>query len=135
MTGTQNAIARARTGAARQRPEQALQIQIVNALHMVAPDVLVNHVPNGGYRTPAEARAFKAMGVLPGWPDLQCSWAVGRIGFLELKADKGALTPAQDAMHATLREMGFEVAVARSVVEAVQALIDFGAPVRGRIAA
>ena len=75
------------------------------------------------------------MGVLPGWPDLQCSWAIGRMAFLELKADQGEPTDAQKAVHATLRGMGFQVAVARSGVEAGQALVDFGAPVRGRIAA
>ena len=117
------------------RPEQILQTQIVNALRLSAPDVLAFHVPNGGYRTPREAAVFKAMGVVPGIPDLICLWPIGRVGFLELKAHKGALTDLQRAMIDRLSGMGFPVAVVRSLDDALAELARWGAPVNGRVTA
>lgn len=118
------------------RPEQALQIQIVNHLALMAPDVLAFHVPNGGKRDVREAMRFKAMGVVSGIPDLVCTWPVGRIGFIELKATaKDDSSDNQKAIQSRLRGMGFPVTVARSVEEALDALREWGAPIRGRIAA
>lgn len=117
------------------RPEQALQIQIVNALRVMAPECFVWHTPNGGKRTPTEAAIFKALGVVSGLPDLCVTWAVGRIGFIELKAGGGALTPNQETVHATLTRMGFPVATCNSVDQAFEVLTSWGAPIRGRFAA
>lgn len=123
------------TRARMRRPEQALQIQIVNALAVAAPECFVWHTPNGGKRTPTEAALFKALGVISGLPDLCVTWAVARIGFIELKADGGALTQNQEAVHRKLAGMGFSVAVARSVDEALSLLASWGAPIRGRVSA
>ncbi len=120
-----------------QRPEQRLQIELVNTLRAVAPalEFMCFHVPNGGYRTPREAVIFKTLGVLPGIPDLVCLWSVGQVGFIELKAHNGALTNIQNRTHAFLRGMGFQVAVVRSVEQALETLKGWGAPINGRIAA
>jgi hypothetical protein len=120
-----------------QRPEQRLQIELVNTLRAIAPplEFMCFHVPNGGYRTPREAAIFKALGVIPGIPDLVCLWSAGRVGFIELKAHNGALTNIQGRTHAFLRGMGFQVAVVRSVEQAIDTLKEWGAPIRGRIAA
>ena len=117
------------------RPEQALQIRLVHTLRIVAPDVLVWHTPNGGKRDAREAALFKAMGVLPGIPDLGLCWAIARIGFMELKAGRNGPTAAQAEMHERLKAMGFLVAIALDVEEALAILRAWGAPVRGRIAA
>lgn len=117
------------------RPEQRLHIAVINTLPLVAPECFTWHTPNGGKRTPTEAAVFKALGVVSGLPDLCVTWAIGRIGFIELKADGGALTPNQEAVHAKLKSMGFLVATARSVEEVLALLTAWGAPVRGRIAA
>lgn len=49
-----------------------------------------------------------------GWPDLVLVRPRdGRLLFLELKAASGRTTPAQDAVHATLRAAGLDVRVVR----------------------
>ena len=61
------------------RPEQALQISVVNWLRVVAPDLFFLHIPNGGRRSKAEAGIFKAMGLRPAFYfAFQVPGAVGR---------------------------------------------------------
>ncbi len=43
-------------------------------IRLVAPDLIAFHVPNGGFRTKAEAARMKWVGVLAGVPD-SSSWA------------------------------------------------------------
>lgn len=53
------------------RPEQALQIALVELLaYVLTPSTYFFHVPNGGYRSRAEAGILKAMGVRAGVMDL-----------------------------------------------------------------
>src|SRR4051812_31638617 len=109
----------------RRRPEQTLQRGVVDGLRAALPKTwLVCHVPNGGYRTPAEAAIFKAMGVVPGFPDIMvlgdAEWGAGA-WFLELKAGKAGPTDVQQACHETLRNLGFGVEVARSWDEVLDA--------------
>lgn len=58
------------------------------------PKLVVFHVPNGGKRGPREARAFKAMGVVPGVSDFILLHA-GKFFALELKAPGGRPTESQ----------------------------------------
>ena len=55
-----------------------------------------------------------------GWPDLYALHpGRGQCRYLELKAERGRLTPEQERVHATLREAGFRVDVIRpSTVDA-----------------
>jgi hypothetical protein len=118
------------------RPEQALQIAIVNGLRLTLDPVCrIFHPPNGGYRTPVEAAKFRAMGLLAGLPDLGVMWPAGRTGWLEIKADGGRLTDLQRACHEDLRALGFSVETVRSIDEALAAVARWGCPIRGRIAA
>lgn len=50
--------------------EAQIQASIVQWIRLVAPELLIFHVPNGGYRTRAEAARLKWIGVLAGIPDL-----------------------------------------------------------------
>lgn len=54
---------------------------------------LIFHVPNGGKRTPQEAMKFKAMGVVPGIPDLINLYR--HVCGLEAKMEKGRISDAQ----------------------------------------
>jgi hypothetical protein len=66
-----------------------------------APGVFAFAVPNGGKRRPIEAAIMKGTGTVAGVPDM--IWIrEGQVFGLELKADKGKLTPVQVA---TLEEM------------------------------
>lgn len=109
----------------RRRPEQALQWMVVDALRVALPKTwLIAHYPAGGYRRPVEAAIFKAMGVVPGFPDImvlgEADWGAGA-WFFELKAGKAGPTDVQQACHEKLRNLGFGVEVVRSWDEVLDA--------------
>lgn len=107
----------------RQRPEDELQIQCntwleVRALASPMPLNFMFHPANGGFRTPAEAGRFKAMGVKTGTPDWVCPipWR-GWAGLaIEMKAPKGrGPRKNQKAWLDALEGCGYLVATCRSL--------------------
>ena len=83
------------------------------------------HVPNGGWRSPVEARIFKSLGVKAGVPDLIII-ANGKPYGLELKIERGKLTPAQHTAHVMLAAAGAEIATAYGLDEALDQLARWG---------
>ena len=82
------------------RPEQQLQIACYQLWtiklarqYAIDPRLLI-HVPNGGYRTRAEAGRFKAMGVVAGVPDLLLFAPRGVYNGLALELKAGASKPS-----------------------------------------
>lgn len=119
------------------RPEQDLQKQVAKLLDTcLALNVVWFHVPNGGYRSKAEAGIFMAMGVKPGVPDLIISWA-GPDGPLvlaiELKAGTGKATTAQIEMMDRMRSCAWFVSEARSLDEVMALLKRYHVPVRAKL--
>jgi hypothetical protein len=82
-------------------------------------------VPNGGWRSPTEAKIFKGLGVVAGVPDV-IAIRDGRVFGLEIKADTGRLSPVQKSVHEAMRNAGAEVATAIGIDEALQQLGDWG---------
>ena len=79
----------------RARPEALIQEAVVQHLRARAPkNCFWYAVPNGGYRHPREAAAFKRAGVRAGVPDLAFLHE-GRAFFLELKAPGGRSSVSQ----------------------------------------
>ena len=79
----------------RAQPEAQLQRALVEHLAWRArPGVFAFHCPNGGWRSRVEAAILKAMGTVPGVPDIIIIYD-GHCFGLELKAEGGRLTPAQ----------------------------------------
>lgn len=72
-------------------------------------DIVIFHIPNGGYRRPSEAARLKAMGVTPGVPDLFIpKWHL----FIEMKKSKGGkLSLDQNLMIAYLESVGYKCLV------------------------
>jgi hypothetical protein len=81
-------------------------------------------VPNGGWRSPVEAKVFKSIGVIGGVPDLLIIHC-GRMYGLELKTQGGRVTPAQAQTHEAIRRAGAIVAVAHNIDEALARLTEW----------
>lgn len=79
------------------------------------------HTPNGGARGKTEAARFVGLGVRAGVPDLVILMG-GEIYGLELKADKGRVTPIQRSVHEQMRAAGATVAVAFGLDDALAQL-------------
>jgi hypothetical protein len=106
--------------------ESAIQIAVMHHLTLRGkPDVLAWHVPNGGSRSKAEAGRFKAEGVVPGIPDI-CILFRGQFFGLELKAERGRVSPAQRVMADRLAAAGGTVAVAVGLDAAIAQLEAWG---------
>lgn len=106
--------------------EAAIQRAVVDLLGWAArPGVAWTHMPAGELRAAGVGGKLKALGVQPGWPDLQIIIG-GRYYGLELKAEGGRVSPAQLAAHAVLRAAGAEIVVAHGLGEAMAALKRWG---------
>lgn len=77
------------------------------------PDVVYWHTPNDARRSWGNVARLKAMGMVPGVPDLIFCHN-GEISFLEIKAERGRLSDNQKEFHARLAATGFPVMVGYS---------------------
>jgi hypothetical protein len=117
--------------------EELLQRSVVELLALYAGRGLLAfaHVPNGEYRTPGVAGRLKAMGTIPGVPDLLV-WLPGSMSFgIELKAGRGRLSADQVQWHSTLSSLGHRVYVCRSIDEVEAALRIESVPAIGQVVA
>ena len=113
----------------RAQPERALHNAVAAFLRVALPEddkpgspvwTTVGHGGGGKVR----GAQLKAMGVRPGWPDVQILYPYGQWPFIgiELKATRGRLSDEQIKCHARIRRAGGEVIVCRSVEEVETAL-------------
>ena len=118
--------------ARRQRPEAAIQRAVFqHPRARGARGLVAFHVPNGGYRRPAEAAILRGLGVVAGVPDV-IAIHNGHCFVLELKASGGRTTDKQLATIAALRETGAFTAVAEGLDRALAVLEGWGL-LRGRV--
>lgn len=89
-----------------ERLEEYIQFQLAQWLR--ENNYTFFHVPNGGYRRKAEAGRLKAIGVRAGVHDLIILLPGAVTLFVELKTDKGALSPKQKKFHEEIAKLGFE---------------------------
>jgi hypothetical protein len=90
-----------------------------------APGVVAWHCPNGGWRSKVEASILAGLGVRAGIPDV-CAIKDGRAYFLELKAEGGRLSEAQERMLVDLRAAGAMATHAHSLDRALAVLEQWG---------
>jgi VRR-NUC domain len=106
----------------RRRVEGQLQAAVFQHLAVRATTgTFAFHCPNGGARSPIEAKILKGQGVVPGVPDV-IAIRQGEVFAVELKAPGGRLSPAQLECHARLQAAGAKVATAAGIDEAIEQL-------------
>jgi len=130
----------------RQRSEDQIQRAVFDYLRRApAPGLVAFHVPNGGARSRTEAAILQGLGVLAGVPDIIaimphpfCEEGYGyfrrpHVYAMELKSPgrRNRVTGPQEAVQASLREAGVEVAVCVGVDEAIAQIEKWGL-VRGK---
>ena len=91
------------------------------------------HIPNSPRNKVAGAK-LKKMGMKAGMPDI-CIHYRGETLYVELKAPKGRLSPAQKAMQMQLARAGVRVMTECRSVEALEAYLEQFMPLKARLAA
>jgi VRR-NUC domain-containing protein len=107
-----------------------LQLHIAVVQHLrygLAKDWIYFHCPNGEERDKRVAAKLKAMGTLPGVPDLCLISPAGLVHGLELKREGNPLSAAQIAVHDHARRLGWPFAVADRLEDALAVLREWGA--------
>lgn len=108
-------------------PEHKIQVQLMDYLAVAGRrDLHWFAIPNGEKRHISVASRLKAEGVRKGSPDLVFMLPEGRVGWLEMKAAKGTLSPDQKAFRDKAESLGHLWAMARSVDEAIVTLSKWG---------
>lgn len=92
-----------------------------------APGWEMWHTPNGGLRTPREAAKLKALGTLPGVPDLLLLSPEGRLHGLELKAGRNKPTDEQEAFGQHMLRVGLTWAWSGTLDRSLGILESWGA--------
>lgn len=115
------------------RPEQEMQILQVEFLEwaLVAPWRFL-HIPNGGYRTRAEAAVMKAMGQKEGAADILFLGPTWPFVWIENKSEKGRLSDAQTEWRDWCRSICAPWFLCRSLEDMIAACADAGVPLRVR---
>jgi len=85
-----------------------------------------------GWMTPASAGLRKARGVKRGLPDIIILFKSGLLG-IELKSDKGRLSPEQVETAEAWMALGHDIAVARSLEDVQEILEAWNIPMRTRM--
>ena len=85
-----------------------------------------------GWMTPASAGLRKARGVKRGLPDFIILFKSGLLG-IELKSDKGRLSPEQVETAEAWMALGHHIAVARSLEDVQEILLAWNIPMRTRM--
>lgn len=111
------------------KKEYEAQIELVNLLALYG--ITVFHIPNGEHRPAKTGAKLKAMGVCRGVPDLMVTTPVPgrpeiRGVFIEMKSERGTVSPEQAEWHRNLRKDGYEVIVARGASDGYDQLRAIG---------
>lgn len=103
--------------------EASIQRAIVGYLNAVLPkDTRVVAIPNAARRTGTGRATNAVAGLSPGLFDLMVIGRGGRVWFIEIKAERGRLSPAQEAWRGWFVVAGVPHCIARSVDDVRAAL-------------
>lgn len=99
--------------------ETAIQVDVVNTVRAMFPNLVIVHVNNNQTNKAAGARA-KAMGTLKGFPDLIIFASNGNKVLIEMKTQTGTVSKDQKKIHKQLSALGHPVVVCRSLIEVIE---------------
>jgi hypothetical protein len=106
----------------RHHPEQDIQRALLKHIQQRGVTGLVAiHCPNGGWRSPIEAKILRGLGVTAGVPDVLL-WHDCKSFALELKSEAGRTTEAQLEMPNRLSQAGVFTAICHSLDRALAVL-------------
>jgi hypothetical protein len=108
--------------------EHKLQTALCDYLNIAArPELHWFAIPNGGHRHIRVAQVLKNEGAKRGSPDLVFLLPGGKVGWLEMKAQRGVLSDAQKTFRDKAQSLGHAWAVARTIDEALAFLTSIDA--------
>lgn len=111
----------------RRNDEEVLHCAIWQHIKLLGnPDVIAYHPANGMVRSKRTGAKLKAMGVVPGCPDLCFVLDDGMAAFLEIKTPGGRLSPAQKAFQSRCDKIGVPYVVCWSIDSALAVLKSWG---------
>jgi hypothetical protein len=103
--------------------EHKIQTALFDYLALAArPELEIRAIPNGEKRHIAVASRLKAEGVKRGTPDIFICLPAGKVAWLEMKAEKGRLSPDQILFRDRVLALGHLWGMASSVDEALEHL-------------
>ncbi len=115
------------------KPEERLQIDIIEFLRLVVPHCIVKSTINEGARNAIGHQLAVLRGLWPGWPDIDLynfedgKWA---LHVLELKVPPNILTGNQESFRRMAAERGVPRAGVTSIDDVVAALTMWGIKMR-----
>lgn len=117
--------------------ESNAQVAIVSFLRRALPSgYRVVSIPNGRFKAdPKTIVRLKREGLTPGVWDIMVLRNDGWFCSIEIKASDGKLSPEQAEWGDWLGAGGGSAAVVRSLEECIEALTEFGVPLKARVAA
>lgn len=116
--------------------EHGIQVAIMQFLDRALPSSCYAFaVPNGGKRNAVTGAILKREGVKAGVADIVILRNPGLCALIEVKTAKGSLSNSQKAFRDWCAANGFPYAVVRGVGDVQAALMDWGVPLRMKVAA
>lgn len=116
--------------------EHGIQVAIMQFLDRALPSSCYAFaVPNGGNRNAITGAILKREGVKAGVADIVILRNPGLCALIEVKTAKGNLSNSQKAFRDWCAANGFPYAVVRGVGDVQAALMDWGVPLRMKVAA
>jgi len=124
------------TSQIQRQDEHGIQVAIMQFLDRALPSSCYAFaVPNGGKRNAVTGAILKREGVKAGVADIVILRNPGLCALIEVKTAKGSLSNSQKAFRDWCAANGFPYAVVRGIGDVQAALLDWGVPLKMRVAA